>query len=55
MSYIISLFYSTTLIYFSQSANLYKVVLVYMGDLFMYSSLVHHLEALVLDEQDLSI
>jgi hypothetical protein len=26
-----------------------------MGDLFMCSSLVHHLEALVLDEQGLSI
>jgi hypothetical protein len=30
-------------------------VLVYMGDLFMRSSLVHHLEAHVLDEQGLSI
>jgi hypothetical protein len=32
-----------------------KVVLVHLGDLFMCSSLVHYLEALVLDEQGLSI
>jgi hypothetical protein len=44
-----------TLIYFSYSAISYKVVLVYMGDLFMCSSLVHSLEAHVLDEQGLSI
>ena len=44
-----------TFIYFSYSANSYKVVLVYMGDLFMCSSLVHHLEAPALDEQGLSI
>jgi hypothetical protein len=44
-----------TLIYFSYSAISYKVVLVYMGDLFMCSSLVHHLEAPVLNEQGLSI
>ena len=44
-----------TLIYFSYSAISYKVVLVYMGDLFMCSSPVHHLEAPVLDEQGLSI
>jgi hypothetical protein len=44
-----------TLIYLSYLAISYKVVLVYMGDLFMCSSLVHHLEAPVLDEQGLLI
>jgi hypothetical protein len=44
-----------TLVYFSYSAISYKIRLVYMGDLFMCSSLVHHLEAPVLDEQGLSI
>jgi hypothetical protein len=44
-----------TLIYFSYSAISYRVVLAYMGDLFMCSLFVHHLEALVLDEQGLSI
>jgi hypothetical protein len=44
-----------TLIYFNYSTISYKVVLVYMGDLFVCSSLVHHLEAHVLDEQGLSI
>ena len=55
MSSLVSLFYCMTLIYFSYSAISYKVVFVYMGDLFMCSSLVHHLEAHVLDEQGLSI
>jgi hypothetical protein len=55
MSSLVSLFYCMTLIYFSYSAISYKVVLVYMGDLFMCYSLVHHLEAHVLDEQGLSI
>ena len=55
MSSLVSLFLCMTLIYFSYSAISYKVVLVYMGDLFMCSSLVHHLEAHVLDEQGLSI
>ena len=55
MSPLVSLFYCMTLIYFSYSAISYKVVLVYIGDLFMCSSLVHHLEAPVLDEQGLSI
>jgi hypothetical protein len=55
MSPLVSLFYCMTLIYFSYSAISYKVVLVYMGDLFICSSLVHHLEALVLDKQGLSI
>jgi hypothetical protein len=56
MSSLVSLFYCTSLIYFNYLAiSSYKVVLVYMGDLFMCSSLVHHLEAHVLDEQGLSI
>ena len=44
-----------TLMYFSYSVISYKVLLVYMSDLFMCSSPVHHLEAPVLDEQGLSI
>jgi hypothetical protein len=44
-----------TLIYFRYSAISYKIVLIYMGDLFVCSSLVHHLEAHVIDEQGLSI
>jgi hypothetical protein len=44
-----------TLLYFNYITISYKVVLVYMGDLFMCSSLVHHLEAHVLDERGLSI
>jgi hypothetical protein len=44
-----------TLICFSYSTISYKVVLAYMGDLFMCSSFVHHLEDPVLDEQGLSI
>jgi hypothetical protein len=55
MSSLVSLFYCMILIYFSYSVISYKVVFVYMGDLFMCSSLVHHSEALVLDEQDLLI
>jgi hypothetical protein len=55
MSSLVSLFYCMTLIYFSYSAISYKVVLVYMGDSFMCSSLVHHLEAHVPDEQGLLI
>jgi hypothetical protein len=55
MSSLVSLFYCVTLIYFNYSAISYKVVLTYMGDLFMCSSLLHHLEAPVLDEQGLSI
>jgi hypothetical protein len=55
MCYLVSLFYCMTLIYFSYSAISYKVVLVCMSDLFMCSSLIHHLEAPVLDEQGLSI
>jgi hypothetical protein len=55
MSSLVSLFYYVTLIYFSYSAISYKVVLAYMGDLFMCSSFVHHLEVSILDEQGLSI
>ena len=54
MSCLVSYFICMTLIYFSYSSFLYKVVLVYMSDLFMCSSPVHHLEAPVLDEQGLS-
>jgi hypothetical protein len=55
MSTLVILFYCMTLMYFSYSAISYKVVLVHMGDLFICSSLIHHLEALVLDEQGLLI
>jgi hypothetical protein len=50
MSPLVSLFYCMTLIYFSYSGISYKVVLVHMGDLFMCSSLIYHLEAPILDE-----
>jgi hypothetical protein len=55
MSSLVSLFLCMTLLYFSYITILYKVFLVYMGVLVMCSSLIHHLEAHVLDEQDLSI
>ena len=55
MSSLVSLFLCMTLIYFVYSSISYKVVLVYMGDMFLCSSPVHHLEARVLDEHDLSI
>jgi hypothetical protein len=55
MSSLVSLFYCMTLIYFSYSTISYKVELACMSDLFMCSSFVHHLEALVLDEQGLSV
>jgi hypothetical protein len=55
MSSLESLFLCMTLLYFNYITISYKVVLVCMGDLFMCSSLVHHLEAHVLDEQGLSI
>jgi hypothetical protein len=55
MSSLVSLFYCTTLVYFSYITISYKVVLSCMGDLFMCSPLVHHLEDPVLDEQGLSI
>jgi hypothetical protein len=44
-----------TLISFSYSTISYKVVLAYMGDSFMCSLFIHHLEAPVLDEQCFSI
>jgi hypothetical protein len=53
MSLLVSLFLCMTLIYFSYSTISYKVVLACMGDLFMCSSSIHHLEAHVLDEQGL--
>jgi hypothetical protein len=55
MSSLVSIFYCMTLIYFSYSTISYKAVLAYMGDSFMCSSFVHHLEAPILDEQGLSI
>jgi hypothetical protein len=55
MSSLASSFLGMTLLYFINITISYKVVLVYMDDLFMFSSLVHHLEAHVLDEQGLSI
>jgi hypothetical protein len=55
MSSLVSLFLRMTLLYFSYITISYKVVLVYMGDLFVCYSLVHHLEAHVLEEQGLSI
>jgi hypothetical protein len=55
MSALVSLFLCLTLLYFSYITISHKVVLEYMGDLFKCSSFVHHLEALVLDAQGLSI
>ena len=55
MSSLVSLFLCMALIYFIYSSISYKVVLVYMGDMFLCSSHVHHLKACVLDEHDLSI
>ena len=50
MSSLVSLFLCMTLIYFSYSAISYKVVLAYMGEMFLCSSFVHDLEACVLHE-----
>jgi hypothetical protein len=44
-----------TLIYFNSLSISYKVVLACLDDMFMCSSSIHHLEARVLDEHDLSI
>jgi hypothetical protein len=55
MSSLVSLFYYMILIYINYSAVSYKVVLACMSDLFMCSSIIHHLGAPVLDEQGLSI
>jgi hypothetical protein len=52
MSSLVSLFYCMTLIYFSYSSISYKVVLAYMGDLFICSSFVRKLEARVLHEHE---
>ena len=50
MSSLLSLFHCMTLIYFSYSAISYKVMVDHMLDMFLSSSLVHHLEACVLHE-----
>jgi hypothetical protein len=55
MSSLVSLFLCMTLIYFAYATITYKVVLVYMGDMFLCSSHVHNLEACVLDEHNLLI
>jgi hypothetical protein len=55
MSPLVSVFLCMTLIYLSYLTISYKVVLACMGDLFMCSSSVHHLEAPVLDQQGLLI
>jgi hypothetical protein len=55
MSSLVSLFYCMTFIYFSYSAISYKVESACISDLFMCSSFVHHLEALVLDTKGLLI
>ena len=52
MSSLVSLFVCMTLIYFSYSAISYKVVLSYMGDMFLCSSFIHDLEACVLREHN---
>jgi hypothetical protein len=49
------LFLCMTLIYFSYSTISYKVVLACIGDMFLCSSSVHHLDACVLREHDPSI
>ena len=55
MSSLVSLFYCMTLIYFSYSAILYKVMVDHILDMFLSSSSVHHLEARVLREHYLLI
>jgi hypothetical protein len=55
MSSLLFLFHCMTLIYFNYLTISYKVVLACMGDLFMCSSSVHHLDVPVLDEQGLLI
>jgi hypothetical protein len=52
MSALISLFLCMILIYFSYSTISYKVVLPCIGDMFLCSLFVHHLEAHVLHEHD---
>ena len=55
MSVLVFIFLCMTLIYFSYSAISYKVVFACMGDMFLSSSSVHHLEARVHHEHDPSI
>jgi hypothetical protein len=55
MSALVSLFLCMTVIYFSYSTISYKVVLACIGDMFLCSSSVHHLDACVLREHDPSI
>ena len=55
MSSLVSLFLCMTLIYFCYSAISYKVVVDHMIDMFLSSSLAHHLEARVLCEHYLLI
>jgi len=52
MSSLVSLFLCMTLIYFIYLSISYKVVLSYMGDMFLSSSFIHDLEARVLREHD---
>ena len=52
---LLSLFLCMTLIYFSYSAISYKVMVDYIFDMFLSSSLVHQLEARVLREHYLLI
>ena len=49
---LVSLFLSMTLIYFSYSAISYKIMLPYMGDMFLTSLPVLDLEACVLHEHN---
>jgi hypothetical protein len=50
MKSLVSLFYCMTLVYFNYITISYKVVLACMGDLFLCSSFIHHLEAPILVE-----
>jgi hypothetical protein len=52
MSSLVSSFLCMSLIYFSYLSISYKVVLAYMGDMFLCSSLVHDLEARILHEHN---
>jgi hypothetical protein len=55
MSYLVPLFPCMTFIYFNYLSISYKDVLLYMSDMFLSSSSVHHLKSHVLRELDLSI
>jgi hypothetical protein len=50
MSVLVFIFLCMTLIYFSYSSISYKVVLAFIGDMFLSSPFVHHLEARVHNE-----